>query len=257
LVAKIDFIIPCHPKDYSTLDLCIDGIQKYTNVKNIYVISPQVFHSLHHHDIRHMNDLEYKDHTTYNQIKNRFDKENPKNAYRAGWLFQQTLKLFSHRVIEDLTEAYAVVDADVIFVRPIIFSIDMFQYCIGPQYHVPYSEMYLRLMKEVPLARFSFISHHMVFNEKIMDEIINYIEDIHNQSFMNVFLDCINFQETSGFSEWNLYGNFVFKNYRDYAVHRQLFWEDIDIIPNAYQLHTYGKFLDFVCPHAWLRGRVK
>ena len=37
---KFDVIIPCHPKDFDTLNLVIDGVQKNLNYNQIYVVCP-------------------------------------------------------------------------------------------------------------------------------------------------------------------------------------------------------------------------
>ena len=37
--APIDVVIPCHPKDLDTLELCIEGIRKYgQNIRRVIVV---------------------------------------------------------------------------------------------------------------------------------------------------------------------------------------------------------------------------
>ena len=72
----------------------------------------------------------------------------------------------------------------------------------------------------------SGICHHMIFEKKYINEIINKIENIHNDTFYNVFLKMVTDVNDSGASEYELYFNYMFKNHNDQIELRQLNWHN-------------------------------
>ena len=70
----------------------------------------------------------------------------------------------------------------------------------------------------------SGICHHMMFEKKYIIEIINKIEEKHNDKFYNIFLKFVIDVTDSGASEYEIYFNYMLKNYRNNVDIRQLKW---------------------------------
>tara|TARA_Y100000004_G_scaffold191156_1_gene249453 strand:+ start:1541 stop:2296 length:756 start_codon:yes stop_codon:yes gene_type:complete len=248
---KVDFVVPCHPKDQETIELVVNGIRKHTNSNNIYIVSPQ---DMNIKDTIHIPDSDFAEYTKFSTIKEKWESHNVEMSKRTGWLFQQTLKLYAHKVIDNLTEDYVAVDADTIFIREVNFQPGVFQYCRAKEYHLPYLDTYAKMTKNKESVGYSFISHHMLFNKTWMQEMIDWVEELHGKGFMDVLLDSINYTEGSTFSEWDFYGNYMLLNHADKSHRRQLYWTNLSSIPNESDLQSMSTELDFVSPHAWARG---
>ena len=95
-----DLIIPCHPKDYTKLEFCLNSCLEYLlpNPDNIYVVTPEKFQV---EQIQCITDDEAI------PIK----KEDIKYR-RKNWIYQQLIKLFQDFTKHDL---YLCVDSDLIF----------------------------------------------------------------------------------------------------------------------------------------------
>lgn len=209
-------------------------------------------------------DSEFDAYVECKKIRERWGRENAALQYRAGWIYQQILKLLCHRIIDSLSETYVVVDADVMFVRDVYFNPNNFQYNESTKYHIPYKKSYEKLVGEADSSalllkrrqRHSFISHHMVFNKIIMEELIHHIESYHKKDFVEALLDSIDYEQKSPFSEWDLYGNWMHENHKDKCEHRQLKWLEIDFIPTQEKLQELSNNYDIVCSHSWSRNKA-
>jgi hypothetical protein len=249
----IDFVIPCHPKDIETVELGVYSIQKLSCSNNVYLISPE---DLKLKGTIQILDREFDSYCSLNIIKEIWKEKNERLSYRSSWIYQQLLKLNTHKIISDLTESYVIVDADTFIISDVDFDPNIFQYCIASEYHKPYLETYEKIMKRKPNSGFSFIYHHMVFNKKFVQELIDYIEKIHNKKLFDVIVDNINYNEASTFSEWDLYANWMWDNHKDLCVNRQLKYACTNNIPTKKSLDELQikTDIDIMSAHAWIRG---
>jgi hypothetical protein len=246
---KLDCLIPCHEKDFHSLGLCIDGIKKNIfNLNNIYVVSnknPNI------KGITYIPENNYKEYIDIQKIVKNFEYYNPEYSYRSGWIYQQFLKLFSAKVITQLTDSYVIVDSDTIFLKPILFDPSKFYYCIADEYHLPYITSIKKILGLEKTIGFSTISHHMIFNKIILNEMIENVKKrFKSNSFFDCVLSSIDYNEISSLSEWDLYSNYIIINHPEMCEERQLFWENISYLPD---LNLLDKNLDFVSCHAYLR----
>lgn len=64
---------------------------------------------------------------------------------------------------------------------------------------------------------FSFISEYMIMDKSIVNEMIHKIEQRNECYWIEAILKCINELDRfgSGFSEYETYGNYIFKNHQD------------------------------------------
>jgi hypothetical protein len=171
------------------------------------------------------------------------------NQDRAGWYFQQLLKLYAGSVITGILPHYLVIDADTSFLRPTTFldqtGRSLFAY--GTEMHGPYFEHMQRLhpsFRKVHAG--SGIVHHMLFNNLILDEMKALVEKHHgnHKPFWQIFIDTVTERHGSGASEYELYFHFAVNKYENTLVAvRALKWKNIrglsDIEPG----------LDFVSCH--------
>ena len=148
---------------------------------------------------------------------------------RNGWYLQQLLKLYALIIIPEILDTCLVLDADTFFLKPTVFiKNNKCLYNFGTEYHEPYFTHMLKLDKELikVYKNKSGICHHMMFEKKYVNELINKIEEKHNDKFYNIFLKMVTDFNESGASEYEIYFNYVFKNYVNNVEIRYLNWSN-------------------------------
>lgn len=248
---EIDFVVPFHGKDSTTLSLVVQGIRKIRTCRNIYIIGEEKreMESIHYVTERAFDHL-----ITKKAIEERWGYHHPPLAWRAGWLYQQFLKLYCHSVISDLSEGFVVVDADTIFLRNVSFDPKKYYFCKTKEYHGPYLGPIQKLLGMDQTLGFSCVCHHAIFHQPYLKEMIRSIEARHGRSFSEVLLSSVDFCEPSCFSEWDLYANYMILNHPELCRRRQLKWSDLKEIPTSERLSRLAKKYDFVSCHAYLRS---
>lgn len=134
---------------------------------------------------------------------------------RNGWYLQQLLKLYALIVIPGILDTCLIIDADTFFLKPTSFIKDnKCLYDYGTEYHIPYFEHMAKLdIGLTKLSTFSGICHHMMLEKIYILELIYKVEEKHNDKFYNVFLKVVININESGASEYEIYFNFMLKNY--------------------------------------------
>jgi len=131
---------------------------------------------------------------------------------RSGWLYQQLLKLNAGTIVE--TENFLVLDADTIFIKPKVFLYkNKTIFDVSEERHEPYHRVYEKILKRKSVSELSFISHYMLFNKSLLRQLKSEIEIIHGKPWDKVILEFTDYSSISGFSEYELYGNFVSEKY--------------------------------------------
>jgi hypothetical protein len=184
-----------------------------------------------------------------------FSLKTVKNAHgelnRNGWYLQQLLKFYALLVIPGILERCLVVDSDTFFLKPTVFinENDECLYNYGTEYHKPYFAHISKL--DISLAKVfenkSGICHHMMFEKAYITEIINKIEERHNDTFYNVFLKLVIDTTGSGASEYEIYFNYMLQNHRDKIKIRGLQWM------NTNSLSNLNSGLDYISYHWYMR----
>ena len=124
---------------------------------------------------------------------------------RSGWLFQQLVKL-SGRV--GTCQHYLCIDADHVLIRPHVFLTEEGKTVFYMSYeeHLPYYENIHRLLPNLPLDNLSYVDHKMLFDK-------SQLASLHQALGGDKWVETIkaNYDRNShaGFSEFELYGNFV------------------------------------------------
>jgi GR25 family glycosyltransferase involved in LPS biosynthesis len=246
---KFDIVYICHSKDKDTIIKSLESVKKYVrHYNNIYLIAKENFLKNYWSDNMIFID-ENKYPFTKDDIKNNISSKCPKFKY--GWYYQQLLKLYIHYAIPEITDHFMVLDSDVIFYKFIrFFNDDNIPYfTTGNEYNKPYfkhmKELYPKLKK---MHTKSGISHHMMFNKKILEKLIKDVESFHKILFWKAFLNKVEFDKTDNYSrasEYEIYFNFVLKYFPKKYKIRELVWfnlkpSDIEKYKNKYDIDFIG-----------------
>lgn len=174
---------------------------------------------------------------------------------RNGWFLQQLIKIYSSLYIDGILDRYLVIDSDTFFLKPTkFFDENKCLYNYGSEYHKPYFIHMLELdktfIKKYPDK--SGICHHMMFEKKYVKEIINIVENNHNDLFYNVFLKKVEDVILDGASEYELYFNYIFSNHIDNVKIRKLNWRNISF--SFSKLNKLSKKYDYISMHHYMRN---
>ena len=213
-----DVIMPVSAKHNDIACLSITSLMQYVMPRRIYVItSKDNFHSFErlqkNYPIITLDENNLIPAVNLQSIEEFIENEG-QDRKRAGWYFQQFLKM-SACFLPGISDYYLIWDADTIMLNHIRFLNDKNQILIKPssEYHPPYFETYNRLLGKTRSVKFSFISEHFFINTAYMKELIAAIEEHSTEERHWVWktLDAIEPKHlsSSGFSEYETYGNFV------------------------------------------------
>jgi hypothetical protein len=250
---QIDVLIPAAAKDMDILPHCIDGIRQ--NVKH-----PIARISIIARTSSRVRDLCDRKKCTLVDERSLLDMD-PQEIHlvvngvdRSTWIYQQFLKWSGDSLAQG--KYYLVVDADTVFVRPQVFERDgkiIFNY--SDEYHVPYFQMYNRLLGELPIFPSSFVCHQMLFDCAILGELKARIENAQGCGWREGILRNLDRNEWSGFSDYDTYGHYVFLHYpRTMAIE---YWFNLGLkrgrgMPNAAIMTLkYGGKYKSVSFHSW------
>lgn len=251
----IDFVIPAHSKDFESLALAVAGLRANMScLGRIFIVAdtdPRIDGAIF---VNRGLGSGYAEQVSIERVEQVWQEKNPELAWRAGWIYQQLVKLLTSRVIADLSEAYVIMDADVIFIRDVVFDPDRFFYSWAIEYHLPYLEPTKQLLGIEQTIGFSTTAHHMICTRSKMEEMLSSIEARFGCSFVEAVLSVINYHQISNLNEQDLWANFMLTQHPDLCHHRQLKWVDLDFIPDAAYLAQNTQNLDFVACHEWMRG---
>ena len=121
-------------------------------------------------------------------------------------------------------------------------------YNYGTEYHKPYFDHMEKLDKSLTKIdrSKSGICHHMIFDNKYIDELFSKIEKNHKDLFYNIFLKLVTDKGRSGASEYEIYFNYMLKYNPDKIQIRKLNWK------NTNKLETNSNF-DYISYHHHMR----
>jgi hypothetical protein len=251
----IDVVIPAHPKDFVVFRHGLRALLRHVSpIRRVIVVAPQRFEA---RDPRVQWIAEPSDDVlpTPQTLAARWPAGSPAVA-RAGWLYQQLLKVGANAYIDDLSDTYLVLDADVLFLRPVTFDMSpgkRMRYSLAVE-HVPeYANAYERLIGRRPPTDSSFTAHHMIADRELVAEMTAEIEDRAGVSWSDAFVNAVDPSQHSSFSEWCTYSWWVLDRHPELAEHRQLFWHDARAVPNLVDRARLAADFDFVAAHAWKR----
>jgi hypothetical protein len=253
----IDIVIPCHEKDLETLPLVIDAAHKHIiNGRRVIIISSKKLSD----NAEWFDEKEFP-FDKYSIAMEMFNHDSEKALQyihapnsRIGWIYQQFLKLFAMFVIPDISSNVLIIDADTIFLKDVSFQDESGAglYNPGKEYTKPYfihGDKVLKNFKKI-FPEYSGISHHMLFQRSILEDLLNYIELEHGTEAWKILAKYINPSDWSGISEYELYFNFAFAHTNQVKI-RHLKWDNLhSLLIDPYR----KKGFDYVSCHRYMRG---
>jgi hypothetical protein len=250
-----DAIIPFHKKDEEILKYGCEFLNSTLGIQNIYIVgseNPKINNTIF------VNENELINIISLNELRQIWESNNLKVSHRAGWVYQQLLKLGSNEYIPSLHENYLICDSDIIFLNnPYEFINDNhFPYAKAytGEYHPPYREQYLKLMKEDTNSGFSFINHHMVINKDSLSSLKLHIEQLHSERWDRAIINTLNWNEFSNISEYDLYGNWMMKTNKNNCEEVPMNIIDIYKVPSKEDLfHLKTQNIHIVSAQAYKR----
>ena len=129
---------------------------------------------------------------------------------RRGWYLQQLIKLEALSRARHL-DRIVIWDADTVPLRKISFfdSQGNCRYFFGSEYHLPYFENIKRLLGLDKAEPNSFIAQNFPITGDQIPAFFSYVEERHQKKWWHAVIDSIDFDESSGFSEYETLGTFV------------------------------------------------
>ena len=157
-------------------------------------------------------------------------------------MYQQLLKLYAPVVLPNLSPNILILDADTIFLNPVSFMTPEGNPLMN--YYEEMESAYLKFVKKfLPDVQCnnlpSGVTHHMLFQKPVIDDLFSVVEAYHQAPFWHAFCDCSHFTvPLSGRNiiptEYGVYGYFI-SSRSDQQQLRQLKWAnmpDLDRISN-------------------------
>ncbi len=253
----IDILIPCHEKDKDTLQICVDHAKRFVqNVRRVIVVSNK----------RLTDKAEWFDEAQYpfskESLAREFAKKDPDfyhkplKVRRIGWYFQQLVNFYGPLIIPNISPNVLILNADTMCVQPIKFLDEdgCMLHAPGEEYHIPYFDHMKRFLPGLKRVypQFSGISHHMIFQRLVLEDLFNLVETYHKRKFWEVYCECVNPQlmQGSGAADFEIYFNFILQRSNQIKI-RPLKRCDIDALSKLADYQRRGFHL--VSCHAYMR----
>ena len=231
-MSQFDVVIPLGPNDEDMIERCVNSIHKHVvGFRYVYVVAK--------------NPRDISGAIVLNERAFPFNYETvveKTHVGRAGWYLQQLIKLYAPLLISDILENVLIVDADTVFHKRTKFIDNgKLLYDKLMEVHRPYYDHMARLHPSfVPWKKStSGITNVMLFNRKILIELMEKVEDLHRKNFWEAFLDCITEKSGSGASEFEIYFNYMMNTKQELVRLRPLQWSN------------WGQRSDTKAPGAW------
>jgi hypothetical protein len=250
---RLDVVIPIIEKDLAILPLCIEGLRKNIDheINDIYIVAPNIS-SIREFAVS--NDLIHIDeNTVLGYTPKEINYTTPDGLNRSGWIFQQLLKLSGW---VGNSRYFLVIDADHILLQPHSFITEKGEHVfyMASWWHFPYYKNIKKLLKFYPQPLFSYITHKMIFDKEELVKLQSLIEKSSgtNQRWDKVILSSIDTKESSAFSEFELYGNYIprrmktFLPWREKALSKNLLtdYENLKQTYSKYLSVTFSSYLN-------------
>lgn len=227
-------IIPVVYKDFTFLKRSLPYIlSNIEGVKRVYLITKLCMVKYLPKDIRNNSQITIIDEDavleglTYNRVSSIIYSQGRKHT-NPGWYYQQFLKMaFSISKYCD-SSYYLSWDADTIPVKKISMFDEMGHpfFSIKTEYHEPYFIAIRKMLGIEKCNKGSYIAEHMMFNRKIMIEMIEQIEksDAVGDTWYEKILNSIvpELVSTHAFSEFETYGTYCKTFYPNIYRERQI-----------------------------------
>ena len=144
---------------------------------------------------------------------------------RLGWYLQQFIKL---SVLNNSREHenYVIWDADTVPLKNINFFRESgeVEFFVGTEVHRPYFDLIERILGFGKVADSSFIAQCFPCKGIWAKNFFSYFENKFSDDYANVIINNINFDEASGFSEYETLGSYVYHHFPREVLLTQKKW---------------------------------
>ena len=242
---QFDIVISSCKKDQFVLQKAIESIKQYIkDYRRIIVVSNEKLIDVE--DVEWFDEKQYP--FTMKDMYDYMDKLFPEDKRRRKVSYiNQLIKLYAHKVIPDLLDNILIYDSDIIFIKettffednkPLygnrIFSLNSIQ---------PYLNHHLKLHSSFDFknklninvylkksGKFcSGVCHHIIYNKDIINEIIDFLEKEHGETFWKYYLKQVDTRDSDYTkhcepANCELYYNYVNLFHPDKIKIRQITW---------------------------------
>lgn len=204
----IDVIIPVIAKDLLVLPFCIEGIRKnvLNKINAIYIVGPLDDRIISFAKKNNLIYVEENDVLGFG-VKD-INYITSKGEDRSGWLFQQFIKMSGNI---GKCQNFVTIDSDHILVNPHVFLAKDNKYVFyqSEEFHWMYIKIIYQLIGVLSITPLSYVSHKMIFNKEILAQLKSVIEQRSGKKWTDTIVSFLNRDDSSSFSEFELYANFV------------------------------------------------
>jgi hypothetical protein len=196
-----------------SLEYAFEATSKYSNTR-ITIITPDKYVDLlkdllQKYGVTIQAESIYLDEQTLHELSKVFQD-------RFGWVLQQLLKL--KFVLHSESSGVLIIDSDTILIEPRDWLRNDGAQLLTPtwEYHRPYY-IYLKSIGICDLEpEFTFVSHHMLMQPKILKELFAYVGWTEFQDLVEIVCSEQNLGEQSPFSlDYELYAQYLYKFHPD------------------------------------------
>jgi hypothetical protein len=229
----LEVIIPIVEKDLEMLPHTIQGVRAMVMhpVKTIYIVAPES--TLIRQKAEELGLVYVEENSLLPPIKHQ--------QKLTGWLKQQYLKLNGDAIVK--TEHFLVLDADTVFLRPQIF-IEGGKVTLNT--HRDYTLERKHFVKQAlgyqSLHNLCFTVHHMVLEKSKLAALRKALEARHNKPWYDALNELEGYNVGRGFSEYELYANFMLQEYPDECTMKAAFNVEVERAKLPYLEALRGAF---------------
>ncbi|MCF0178727.1 MAG: hypothetical protein HUJ97_00580 [Bacteroidales bacterium] len=231
----IDVVVLLLPRDLHIFRLGLEGIRNcVTNtISEIYVVAPEDAEVRQFCKDNGLNFVPENEVFGYppSELGLCITEPSGKSYMKNGWVFQQFVKL-SGKIGK--SQYYLCIDADHVLLKPHTFlckdGLPVFY--MSSENHQPYYDILYKLIGKRRLTPLSYVAHKMLFDKKQLENLHNCIEDYCEMSWKDAILEKYDRTISSGFSEFELYGNFVAKKHMRPWIEIAKSYKDLDSYDN-------------------------
>ena len=158
------------------------------------------------------------------QLSERWTKHGTTAAARSGWIYQQLLKLGVPEYVPEISSAYMLVDADVIWLRPWTIAIDddiRFPYTQAFESHPPYRDWLISALWCSAAGSVLADRSSDGVRPRAVVAMKQAIEASHGVAWWDAYVQAADPLEPSSISEMDIFGLWVLDNHPAAASHRQ------------------------------------
>jgi len=260
---NLDIVIPVKTSLVSlVIEKTIPSVISNLQFKQIFIITKaenfNTFQIAFKDDVTLVDEDDIVPGMTLNKVKDFLTSKKAKEK-RAGWYFQQFLKLGISKS-NKISGLYLVWDADCVVLKPISFVSNdkKVLFDTTKEHHQPYFDIIDRLIGIKKQVNHSFISEHLVFDKKIVSDLLDKIENRDESEWWIKILNTVDSEmlSYSGFSEYELYGNFVAKYYPEHYRIRKLRKTRngarlLGMTPSSSALKLFSSVFDYISFEEW------